>query len=77
VRVWAILYHVFHGLPLPERLPEGWLRAWEGRLGRSLTPTLHDPEDPYPEIPRRPEIEKRNRLTLSRLTELVSSYLLD
>jgi acetoin utilization protein AcuC len=76
VRVWAILYHVFHGFPLPERLPESWLKAWEGRLGGALTPTLHDPEGGYPEIPRKPEIEKRNRLTLERLTELVSPYLL-
>jgi acetoin utilization protein AcuC len=76
VRVWAILYHVFHDLPLPERLPESWLKAWEGRLGEALTPTLHDPEGGYPEIPRKPEIEKRNRLTLERLTELVSPYLL-
>ncbi|WP_041433859.1 acetoin utilization protein AcuC [Thermus sp. CCB_US3_UF1] len=76
VRVWTLLYHVFHGLPLPERLPEEWLRAWEARLGQPLTPTLHDPPDPYPPIPRRPEIEKRNRLTLGRLMELVGSYLL-
>lgn len=76
VRVWALLYHLFHGLPLPERLPEGWLRTWEARLGRPLTPTLHDPEGAYPEIPRREEIAKRNRLTLQRLTELVAPHLL-
>ncbi|BDG18309.1 acetoin utilization protein AcuC [Thermus thermophilus] len=76
VRVWALLYHLFHGLPLPERLPEGWLRTWEARLGKPLTPTLHDPEGAYPEIPRREEIAKRNRLTLQRLTELVAPHLL-
>ncbi len=75
VRVWAMLYHIFHGLPLPERLPEGWLRVWGERLGTPLTPTLHDPEEAYPGIPRRPEIEKRNRLTLQRLTELLRPYL--
>jgi len=75
VRVWALLYHVFHGLPLPTRLPEGWRGSWEARLGQPLTPTLHDPEAPYPEIPRRQEIEKRNRLTLERLTELVRPHL--
>lgn len=77
VRVWALLYHVFHGLSLPERLPEGWRAAWEARLGKPLTPTLHDPEASYPAIPRKPEIEKRNRLTLQRLTELVGPHLLD
>ncbi len=77
VRVWAMLYHLFHGLPLPERLPEGWLRAWEARLGIPLTPTLHDPEGPYPEIPRRAEIAERNRLTLRRLLELAAPHLVD
>ncbi|WP_114312753.1 acetoin utilization protein AcuC [Thermus caldifontis] len=78
VRVWALLYLVFHGLPLPERLPEGWLRVWEARLGRPLTPTLHDPQAPhapYPEIPRKEEIARRNRLTLERLMELVRPHL--
>ena len=70
------LRQLFHGLPLPERLPEGWLRTWEARLGKPLTPTLHDPEGAYPEIPRWEEIAKRNRLTLQRLTELVAPHLL-
>lgn len=75
MRVWALLYLIFHGLPLPQHLPEGWLREWEARLGKSLTPTLHDPEAPYPEIPRREDIAKRNRLTLERLTELLRPHL--
>lgn len=77
VRVWAILYHVFHGFPLPSRLPEAWLKAWEARLSTPLTPTLHDALDPYEAIPRRPEIERRNRLTLERLWEMVEPHLLD
>ena len=43
---------------------------------KPLTPTLHDPEGAYPEIPRWEEIAKRNRLTLQRLTELVAPHLL-
>ncbi|KIX84768.1 acetoin utilization protein AcuC [Thermus filiformis] len=76
VRVWAMLYHIFHGLPLPDRLPEPWLRAWEARLSTPLTPTLHDALDPYEAIPRRPEIERRNRITLERLWEMVEAHLL-
>ncbi len=75
VRTWAILYHVFHGLPLPERLPEAWLGAWEARLGRPLTPTLHDPGSPYPEVPRREAISEQNRHTLGRLKEAVAPHL--
>ncbi|MER3425819.1 MAG: acetoin utilization protein AcuC [Thermus sp.] len=76
VRVWALLYHVFHGFPLPGRLPEAWLKAWEARLSTPLTPTLHDALDPYGAIPRRPEIERRNRITLERLWEMVEAHLL-
>ncbi|WP_243027738.1 acetoin utilization protein AcuC [Thermus albus] len=78
VRVWALLYLVFHGLPLPERLPEGWLKEWQARLEKPLTPTLHDPQAPrapYPEIPRKEEIARRNLLTLERLMELVRPHL--
>jgi acetoin utilization protein AcuC len=51
VRVWTLLYHLFHGLPLPERLPEGWLRAWEERLGAPLTPTSTTPKAPTRKSP--------------------------
>jgi len=76
VRVWALLYHLFHGLPLPGRLPEGWREHWEARLGQPLTPTLHDPEGAYPEVPRRREIAAYNRRTLERLMELAAPHLL-
>ncbi|MGQ9692204.1 MAG: acetoin utilization protein AcuC [Thermaceae bacterium] len=90
VRVWAILYHAFHGLPLPETLPEDWRRVWEARLSKPLTPTLHDTADPstspslegwaaaYPGMgPRREEIGRRNRLVLKALWEGVEKHLLE
>jgi acetoin utilization protein AcuC len=53
-RLWAILYLVLHGLPVPE--------------------ALHDPADPYPAIPRRAEIEGRNRVMVDRLLDAVARY---
>ena len=41
-RVWALLALVLSGLDVPGELPEGWRRAWSERLGRPLSPTLHD-----------------------------------
>ncbi|RIH89937.1 Acetoin utilization protein AcuC [Meiothermus luteus] len=73
-RVWALLYLLLQDLPLPEQLPEAWLHRWGSQLGRGLTPTLHDPPNPYPEIPRRTEIERRNRQVAERLLEAVRPY---
>jgi acetoin utilization protein AcuC len=69
-RLWAILYLVLHGLPIPEALPPEWLERWPGQT----VTTLHDPPDPYPPIPRRPEIESRNRVMADRLLDAVARY---
>ncbi|RDI95997.1 acetoin utilization protein AcuC [Meiothermus sp. QL-1] len=73
-RVWALLYLTLQGLPWPDHLPEPWLERWGSRLGQFLTHTLHDPEQPYPEIPRKAEIERRNRQAVERLLESVRPY---
>lgn len=41
LRVWAILTHLVHDVPLPERLPEAWHTA-QGEEGLPFTPSLHD-----------------------------------
>ncbi|WP_034345722.1 acetoin utilization protein AcuC [Deinococcus misasensis] len=65
-RAWALLYLALSGQPTPEMLPESWRAKW----------TAPDPqEDPLPshwwddavEIPRKAEIESRNRRTVERL----------
>ncbi len=68
-RIWAILYLVLHDLQIPERLPETWRRRWQEELGLELPETLHDPEDAYPPIPRRPEIVHNDRDLLRRLLD--------
>jgi acetoin utilization protein AcuC len=66
-RVWTILYLTLLGAPLPVRLPEAWRARWEKAIGGPMPETLHDPESPFPAIPRRAEIERHNRATSERL----------
>ncbi|GAO74527.1 histone deacetylase superfamily protein [Meiothermus ruber H328] len=73
-RIWALLYLTLQGLPLPDHLPEPWLRRWGTQLGHFLTHTLFDPEGAYPEIPRKAEIERRNRQVTERMLEAVRPY---
>ena len=69
-RLWAILSLLLHGLPIPEAIPPAWLARWPGQS----VSTLHDPPEPYPAIPRRAEIESRNRVMVDRLLDAVARY---
>ncbi len=71
-RIWAILYHVLQGLEIPEHLPPEWRSRWQDRLGIELGSTLHDPDNPYPEIPLRPTVIRNDRDTLRRLLDSVA-----
>lgn len=68
-RVWAILALTMRGLPLPERLPEGWLARWKDLLGDEVPPTLHDPVPAFPPIPGTEKRDRHNRDTVSRLID--------
>ena len=73
-RVWALLYLVIHGLPVPAEVPEAWRRTWQGILGEELPKSFHDPESRRPEIPDRLEIAHRNRQVAERLLDLARQY---
>ncbi|MBI4916154.1 MAG: acetoin utilization protein AcuC [Acidobacteria bacterium] len=73
-RVWAILYLVLHGLPIPEALPAAWLERWRDRLGSPSLSTLHDGAEPYPAVPRRGEITRQNAMMVDRLLDAVARY---
>ncbi len=73
-RVWAILYLVLHGMPIPAALPSAWLERWSDRLGIPALATLHDPADPYPAVPRREEITRQNTMVVDRLLDAVARY---
>lgn len=46
-RLWAILALAMQDRDVPTRLPQLWLNHWESELGRPLTATMHDTEQPH------------------------------
>ncbi len=72
-RVWTLLYYLIQEKAPPEAIPEDFRRRWQARLGVEIAATLAD-EDPGFEIPRKPEIERRNRHTVERLLESARIY---
>jgi acetoin utilization protein AcuC len=73
-RVWAILYLVMHGLPIPSRLPESWRQRWKALLGDGLPESFHDANPGDTEIVNRYEISHRNRQVAERLLDLARPY---
>ncbi|MBB6099424.1 acetoin utilization protein AcuC [Deinobacterium chartae] len=63
-RAWALLYAELSGQSVPEELPPAWLQAWQAPQGDPLPSGWWDLP---PEIPRRAEIESRNRRVAQRL----------
>jgi acetoin utilization protein AcuA len=61
------------GCPLPDELPEGWMREWAGLAGDPVPSLLIDPPDIVPVIPRRAQIEAENAAVVARVRELALS----
>jgi acetoin utilization protein AcuC len=72
-RVWAILHHLIHDLPLPASLPESWRNRWRHVLGDDPPAALHDPPR-LESNPNREEIERRNRRVAERLLAAAKPY---
>lgn len=73
-RLWTMLYLILNGKPLPERLPEAYLKTWRPRLvGAELTPTLHDPPVSFAQMDAA-TTEEQNRLVSRRVLELVAPH---
>ncbi|MBM7649642.1 acetoin utilization protein AcuC [Bacillus ectoiniformans] len=47
-------------------LPESWLNYWQPKAPIQLPTTWEDAKDIYPPIPRKPEIEEKNRITVDK-----------
>ncbi|WP_425414962.1 acetoin utilization protein AcuC [Pseudobacillus wudalianchiensis] len=48
-------------------LPKAWLEQWQPKSPVQLPAEWNDPPGAYPAIPRKPEIEEKNRLTLEKM----------
>jgi len=73
-RVWAMLYLVIHGLPVPRDLPPAWLEKWSSQLGPRTSGEFHDSALPDLDIPNRHEIAPRNRQVAHRLLDAARKY---
>jgi acetoin utilization protein AcuC len=73
-RVWALLYLLIHGLPVPNELPELWRRRWNASLDQPLPAKFHDPNPGEIDIPNREEIGHRNAQVAERLLAAAKHY---
>ncbi len=73
-RVWALLYLVVNGLPVPKELPPEWVRRWIHVLGSEPPSEFHDPSPLDVDIPNRAEIRHRNLQVADRLLEAARPY---
>ena len=65
-RAWTLLWAEMNDMHLEDQqLPQQWLNHWQAESPVTLPPMLFDPQ--MKPIPRRLEIEAKNRRTLERL----------
>lgn len=62
--IWLEMTNQLHLAQGP--LPQAWLDEWNDKAPVSLTTTWEDPENLYPEIPRKPEIVEKNHKTVEK-----------
>jgi acetoin utilization protein AcuC len=65
-RAWTLLWAELSEHPLPDKLPSIWREKWESHSPFSLPDRFIDPDDLFQPIPRRKEIEEKNRMTLHK-----------
>lgn len=65
-RAWTLLWAELSEQELPEKIPSQWHEKWEKIAPFSLPDRFMDEEHLFQPIPRRKEIEEKNRITVRR-----------
>lgn len=67
-RAWSLLWTEISGQPQDKNveIPAEWLNRYQSESPVPLIPTLFDPEDLFPPIPRREEITAKNKKTVEK-----------
>lgn len=65
-RAWTMLWAELSHQSIPDEIPTAWLARWQPLAPDPLPVFFIDPPGTFPAIPRRQEIENRNRITLRR-----------
>lgn len=63
-RAWSVLWGELSGQEIPETIPQTWLDKWQPKAPVNLPTSFMDPA--FDPIPRRTEIEEKNRITVRR-----------
>lgn len=72
-RAWALIWLEMTEQPdkASGALPKQWIEKWQGVSPVKLPETWEDPDDLYPPIPRKLEIEEKNRLTVEKALQIL------
>ncbi|BCJ88482.1 acetoin utilization protein AcuC [Effusibacillus dendaii] len=65
-RAWTMLWAELSEQTLPDEIPQTWIDKWQPQAPVTLPTSFLDPPDLFPPIPRRAEIEEKNRITVRR-----------
>ncbi|HEU4962960.1 MAG TPA: acetoin utilization protein AcuC [Bacilli bacterium] len=65
-RAWTMLWAELCGRDLPPEVPATWLDKWQPESPFDLPALFLDPPNLFEPIPRRPEIEEKNQITVNR-----------
>ncbi|MCR2821835.1 acetoin utilization protein AcuC [Lederbergia panacisoli] len=75
-RAWSLIWLEMIGWPnVSGPLPENWLKRWQPKAPVSLIDQWDDPVDMYKPIPRKNDIEEKNRQTVDRALYIVRQQL--
>jgi acetoin utilization protein AcuC len=67
-RAWSLIWLEMSGQShLMDRFPADWTEQWQKKAPYTLPSNWTDPDDMYPVIPRKEEINEKNRLTVDKL----------
>ncbi|MGM0874933.1 MAG: acetoin utilization protein AcuC [Bacillota bacterium] len=65
-RAWSLIWLEMNNLKAPNKLPKSWIEKWQKQAPVELPESWYDSDDLYKPIPRKPEIEEKNKLTVSK-----------
>ncbi|MHB1419931.1 MAG: acetoin utilization protein AcuC [Bacillota bacterium] len=68
-RAWALLWGEASGRTLPVKVPENWMKKWQGSAPVALPISMNDTTQNIPPQPRRAEISKKNALIVRQIQE--------
>ncbi|EMR05709.1 Acetoin utilization protein AcuC [Bhargavaea cecembensis DSE10] len=73
-RAWSLIWLTMNEAEIPEGpLPEKWLARYGPESPVPLMPHWEDPDPLYKPIPRKPEIEEKNRLMMEKALHIIRS----